>query len=335
MFDVNNNEYRLVIAPNGGEAVDASELILEAQWGGRIGSPTRTFEATVIDYDEEGYERIDIDPERGDQCILCCITEEKETIELFRGMIMTKSHSSDRTMSFKAYDLGIYLSNNKDTFCYSNKTASDIFNDVCGRFGIPTGTVDSTSYTIPEMASAKTTGWDAIADALEQTYENTGVRYAVVAQEGKLNLLERRKNLLQYLLEPNKNMSEYEFECSIEKIRTRVKAYDKEDTVVAEAVDSALEAKIGMFQDVETADDEMTQAQVQAKVETSLNEVNKPDKTFNVTTLGAPDVVAGVGVFIRIEELDIEQSYYVDEDTHTLSDSHHMMDLSLVMTQDV
>ncbi|MCM1296892.1 MAG: hypothetical protein NC311_15240, partial [Muribaculaceae bacterium] len=74
---------------------------------------------------------------------------------------------------------------------------------------------------------------------------------------------------------------------------------------------------------------------VQAKVETSLNEVNKPDKTFNVTTLGAPDVVAGVGVFIRIEELDIEQSYYVDEDTHTLSDSHHMMDLSLVMTQDV
>lgn len=305
--------------------------------GGRTGSPTRTFEATLLDHEAPGFDRADINPERGDQCIFTCTTDEKQTIEVFRGLIMSRSQSSDQTLSFKAYDVGIYLSNNKDTFCYENKTASAIFSDVCGRFGIPTGSVAGTSYTIPEMAESKTTGWDAVASALEQTYANTGVRYAVVAKEGKLHLLERRQNLQQYLLEPGSNMESYELTASIEKIRTRIKIYDKEDTVMAEASDGGLESKIGMFQDIETADSEMTQAQVQAQAQTTLNEVNKPEKSLKLVTLGAPDVVTGVGVYVRIEDLGIEETYYIDQDEHSYDTAsrYYTMSLTLNKTQDI
>ena len=324
-----------MVMPGGGDAVDASELITDLTWGGRNGSPTRTLDAVLLDHEGPGYERLDIDPERGDQCILAYIDDDKKTTELFRGLIMYKGHTSDNRLTFRAYDLGIYLSNNKDTFVYSNKTATEIFNDVCSRFGIPIGETAATSYTIAEMTSSKTTGWDTIADAIEQTYENTGVRYAVVAKEGKLNLYERRKNVLQYLLDLNRNISQYESSVSIENIRTRLKAYDKEDTVVAEAVDSDLEAKIGMFQDIETADDEMTQAQVASMVQTDLSKVNTPEKSLTVTCLGIPDVIAGMGVFVRISDLEIKDSYYVEEDQHSYSaGSVYTMQLSLTLAED-
>lgn len=58
-------------------------------------------------------------------------------------------------MSFTAYDNGIYLSNNKDTFVYEDKTASDIFKDVCNRFGLPIGNVDNCTYRIPELTKAR------------------------------------------------------------------------------------------------------------------------------------------------------------------------------------
>ena len=62
--------------------------------------------------------------------------------ELFRGIIMSQQQSDSRKMPITAYYNGIYLSNNKDTFVYENKTVHDIFIDVCKRFGIK-----SVSYT--------------------------------------------------------------------------------------------------------------------------------------------------------------------------------------------
>ena len=58
-------------------------------------------------------------------------------MKLFRGMIMKQSHSNKKTMSITAYDNGIYLSNNKDTFNYKNITAAEVFKDCCKRFGLP------------------------------------------------------------------------------------------------------------------------------------------------------------------------------------------------------
>ena len=83
--------------------------------------------------------------------------------------------SQKKLLTITAHNNGIYLSTNKDTFSYSGKTASQIFSDVCGRFGIPTGSVDDTGYVIDELPKPKTTGWDVITDALSLTHDATGV----------------------------------------------------------------------------------------------------------------------------------------------------------------
>lgn len=322
-------DVRLLIVADG-TTTDVTLLTQSVQWSGRSGSSSRTIHAVITDDGTNDQQRADVDVERGDQAILMYKDDTGKDKELFRGLIMRVAQSSDRTLEITAYDLGIYLANNRDTFVYEDPiSASDVFSDVCNRFGIPTGDVAGTPYMLNDFSMPKTSGWDAIGDALSQTYEATGIRFYPYAMEGKMHLVERRNNILQYLIETTRNVTSYTRTASIEKIRTRIKAYDKEDRVVAEAVDSALESKIGTFQDIETADEEMSEGELKAFVQSSLNEVNKPEKTLQLECTGIVDVITGTGVFVRIDELDLTASYFVESDTHTFTGNVHNMQLSL------
>ena len=136
---------------------------------------------------------------------------------------MSQQQSEIFKMPITAYDNGIYLSNNKDTFVYENKTVHDIFIDVCKRFGIKYSDVAKTSYKIPELTKSKTTAWDAILDAISQDFKATGTKYYVNSSKGVLSLIKRRENILQWVLETGGNIMSYTYKKSIEDIKTRLK----------------------------------------------------------------------------------------------------------------
>lgn len=322
------SDIKLVVV-KGGTAYDMSELVQSVRWSGRKGSAARSLYVSFIDDDGYGHTRTELDVEEGHQCIFYW-----QGKELFRGMFMKQEQSKNKTLTATAYDNGIYLSNNKDTFNYTNTKASDVFVDVCKRFGIPYGAVADTSYQIPELPKPKTTGWDVICDALSLTYKATGIRYYPVCVGDEIRLLERRENILQWVIETGVNLEDYKLSKSIEKVKTRVKLLSKEGTVLAEAVDSELEKKVGVFQTVDKADDEMNSAQLNELVKTTLEENNKPERLLNVTARGLSDVYTGVGVFIIIKELGISKTYYVEEDNHTFQGRNHTMKLKLVLAQD-
>lgn len=307
-----------------------SDLVSKVKWSGRKGSSARTLQVDFIDDDGYKHDRSGIDVEAGHQCIFYWKGEE-----LFRGMFMQQSQSGKKTMSLKAYDLGIYLANNKDTFNYTNKKASEIFSDCCTRFGIPASGIADTSYKIPELPKPKTTAWDVIADALSLTFEATGIRYYPVCKGGQMSLIERRENILQWVIETGVNLEDYTQTKSIEKIKTRIKLLSKEGTVLAEAKDASLEKKLGVFQDVVQINDEMNSGQLTELVNTTLAENNKATNTLSVSALGLPEVITGVGVFTIIKPLNISKTYYVEEDTHTFTGRHHSMSLKLSIAGDL
>ncbi len=322
------SDIKLIVVKND-SGYDMSELVQSVSWSGRKGSAARSLSVSFIDDDGYGHTRTELDVEEGHQCIFYWKGQE-----LFRGMFMKQEQSRRKTMSAVAYDNGIYLSNNKDTFNYTGTKASDIFVDVCKRFGIPYGAVADTSYQIPELPKPKTTGWDVICDALSLTYKATGIRYYPVCVGDEIRLLERRENILQWVIETGVNLEDYKLSKSIEKVKTRVKLLSKEGAVLAEAVDSALEKKLGVFQTVDTADDEMNSAQLNELVKTTLEENNKPERLLTVTARGLTDVITGVGVFIIIKPLGISKTYYVEEDAHTFQGRDHSMKLKLALAQD-
>ena len=319
-----------LIILKGGQGYDVTQLVEQIKWRGRKGSSSRTLNVQLIDDDGYKHARSEIDVEQGHQCIF-----NYNGQELFRGIIMTQTQSNRKTLSFTAYDNGIYLANNKDTFVYENKTASDVFRDCCTRFGLPMGEVADCTYKIPELTKSKTTAFDAIADALSLDFDATGIRHYVASEKGKLKLLTRRENILQWVIEVGENLSTHTYTRSIENIKTRVKMVSKEGTTLAEKSNAALEKKIGVFQEIEKPDESLTTAQINDLIASMLDEKSTPERTLDVEAMGIAEVISGIGVYIIIQELGLARTFYVDSDTHTFKDNMHTMTLKLNYANDL
>ena len=315
MSDINLILYR------DSKTYDISELVESIKWKGRKGSAARSVSISLLDC--KGAQS-GIDVTKGHQLIF-----SYKGKELFRGMIMSQQQSESFKMPITAYDNGIYLSNNKDTFVYENKTVHDIFIDVCKRFGIKYSDVAKTSYKISELTKSKTTAWDAILDAISQDFKATGTKYYVNSSKGVLSLIKRRENILQWVLETGGNIMSYTYKKSIEDIKTRLKILSDEDKVYAVKKNTELEKKIGIFQDIEKKDDDLSEAKLQEHIKETLKEISTPEISLSVEALGIPDVISGVGVYVIIDELGIKRTFYVDEDTHTFKGGSHTMNLTL------
>ncbi len=306
---------------------DITQLVEQIQWKG---ASCRTLSATLIDDDGYQHARSQIDVEQGNQCLFYY-----DGVELFRGIIMTQTQNNSKKMTFTAYDNRIYLANNKDTFVYENKTASEIFRDCCTRFQIPIGEVAECTYKIPELTKSKTTAFDTIADALSLDFDATGIRHYITSEKRKLSLTTRRENILQWVLEVGKNISNYSYSKSIENIKTRVKIVSKEGTTIAEKSNPELEKKIGIFQEIEKPEESLTTAQIKDMVNSILNEKSTPERTLTLETIGIAEVISGIGVYVIVPELELSRTFYVDDDTQTFQDNLHKISLKLNYANDV
>ena len=236
---------------------------------------------------------------------------------------------------YTAYDNGIYLANNKDTFVYKNKTADEVFTDVCSRFGIPTGDIAKCSYKIPELTKSKTTGQDAVLDALSLDYKATGIRHYVSSDGGKLSLLQRKDRVISFVVDGEANLYDYSYTKSIENIKTRVKMISKEGTTIAEKTNADLEKKIGIFQEIQQPDESLTKAQVTDLVGSVLNTLDKPEETLDLNVLGDADVISGKAILVRIPHLNTNRAYYVDDDDHYFEDNLHTMSVTLTTAAEI
>ena len=317
MSDINLILYR------NEKAFDISELVQSIVWKGRKGSAARSLNVTLID-DALSNARSGINVTDGNHLIF-----SYKGNELFRGIIMSQQQSEKKSMPIVAYDNGIYLSNNKDTFVYENKTVHDIFIDVCKRFGIKYSKAVETLYKISELTKSKTTAWDVLQDAISQDFKATGSRYYIHSSKGVLSLVKRLENMVQWVLETGSNIISYSYKKSIEDIKTRLKIYSDEDTVFAVRKNTALEKKIGIFQEIEKKDEDLSEAKLNQQIDETLKEISTPEISLSVEAFGIPEVISGTAIYTIINDLNIKQSFYVDEDTHTFKNGSHTMSLKL------
>ena len=312
------------------KTIDMTNLVKSVRWSGRKGSSARTITVAMIDDDGYRHARSGIDVADGNQCVFLVDGKER-----FRGILMNQNQGDNKQLKFKAYDNGIYLANNKDTFVYKNKTADQVFSDVCSRFGIPTGEVAKCSYKIPEFTKSKTTGQDAVLDALSLDYKATGTRHFISSDKGKLSLFQRKDQVISFVVDGDANLYGYSYTKSIESIKTRVKMISKEGTTLAEKSNSSLEQKIGIFQEIQQPDESLTKAQVKDLVGSVLDTLDDPEETLTLNILGDPDVISGKAILVKIPPLDISRAYYVDSDDHTFEDNMHTMSLTLTTAAEI
>ncbi len=316
---------------------DISDVVQKVTWSGRKNSPARSLELQLLDDPELGEEnRPGIDVYSGNFLIFL---ENGE--ELFRGIVMKQTRTQERSITITAYDNAIYLSNNKGSFKYKKKTLTHVFLDVCKRFGISRGDAVGVKYKIPVLVDVNTSIYDILCNALSQTYKATGERFYILSKKGQLHLMKRSEQISKFVLEtgaegsPYGNLTQYSYSKDISGTRTRLKLISEKGKTNAEWADQALEEKIGMMQDIQIPDDSLKKKKLKTMAVTMLEELKKPQESFNVTAFGISTVYSGTAIYISIPEIGIGRTFYVDADTHTWDGDYHTMKLTLNFANDL
>lgn len=315
------NKITLKIGKNG-TYKNISELIQKVSVTGRRGDAPRTLSATL--FDSEQFARASANSGEGQQVFFYC-----DKSEIFRGLLMTDSRSSKRTLTIKAYDNCVYLCNNKGSFSFKKKSATYIFEYCLKKLGLPLGSVVNTGHIIGELVKKNTTYWDVIEDALSQTYYATGIRYYVSSEKGKIYLRKRQEQTSMPILSLNSNIQSYDMSRSIYKTRTRLTLVTSKNAKKGSFVNSSLEKKIGKFADIQTVDEDVTKTELNQKISTFKKDTSIVDQELSVTATGDTRCVSGKCAYVQISPIGAKRIMFIEEDTHTFENGHHKMNLKL------
>lgn len=258
-------------------------------------------------------------------------------VPVFFGFVFTKKRDKDQIITVTAYDQLRYL-NNKDTYVYENKTASQLVKMIAADFSLNVGTVEDTGFVIASRVEDNTSLFDMIENALDLTLQNNKEMFVLYDDFGKLTL----KNISSmyvgepgaYLMIDEETGENFEYSSSIDTdTYNKIKlTYDNEDTGKREvyiAQDSGNMNAWGVLQFFDTLS---KGENGQAKADALLQLYNKKTRNLKIiNALGDPRVRAGSMVVINLAlgDMNVKNFMLVERVTHKFNLDKHFMDLTL------
>ncbi len=252
---------------------------------------------------------------------------------IFFGFVFNKKRDKDQLITVTAYDQLRYLKN-KDTYCYSNKTASDVIKMIANDFNLNLGQIEDTSFIIEKRRESDKTLFDIIQMALDLTLINTKKLYVLYDDFGKLCLKNIESMKLDLIVSEN-SAENFDYETSIDKnTYNQIKlSYDNKDEKKREiyiAKDTSNINRWGLLQYYESINENEN---AKAKTDALLNLYNRKTRTLSIkNAFGDIRVRAGSSVVIHIENLgdiSVKNFMVVEKVKHTFKNDEHMMDLTL------
>lgn len=266
--------------------------------------------------------------------------------KLFFGFVFTKKRDKNQQISVTAYDQLRYLKN-KDTYIYTNKTASDVIKMVAADFNLNLGTIENTEFAIASRVESNITLFDVILNALDQTLMNTKNLYVLYDEFGALTLksLESMKIGLVVDEETGEN---FNYTTSIDEATYNIikYAYTADESTETKVVFSPqpiyengkqtlskTQKQWGILQYFLIEDGVvMTKAQAQAKADALLSLYNTKTRSLKIPkALGDCRVRAGSMIIVNLNlgDMRLQNFMLVEKCIHRFKNGEHFMDLSL------
>lgn len=252
--------------------------------------------------------------------------------KLFYGFVFSKKRNKENTIQVTAYDQLRYLKN-KDTYVYSNKTATEVVQMIAADFKLNIGTLEDTGFKIPSRIEDNKTLFDIIQTALDLTLQSTKKMYVLYDDFGKLTLKNVESMKLNLLIDEETG-EDFDYTSSIDgETYNKIKlSYNNEETGKREifiAQDSSKINEWGVLQYFDTIDKNVNG---KAKANELLSLYNR--KTRNLTVenaFGDTRVRAGSAVIVALNLGDVAVKNYmmVEKVKHTFEEGRHTMDLTL------
>lgn len=251
---------------------------------------------------------------------------------VFYGFIFTKDYKRNNMISITAYDQLRYL-NNKDTYVYLGKKASELISMITADFKLNAGTIEDTGYVIPQKAESNKKLFDIIENALNSTLLNTGKLYCMYDDFGHITL-KNIENMKIPLLIDEETAQSYDYSSSIDSdVYNQIKlTFDNEKTGKREvylARDNSNINKWGILQYYDTLQEGENG---QAKADALLKLYNKKARKLKLSgVLGDIRIRAGCSVVVSMKLPDVTaQSFLLCEKVvHTFKNEEHTMAITL------
>lgn len=253
---------------------------------------------------------------------------------LFYGFVFEKSRSGSNPKNIKVvvYDQLYYLKN-KDTYVYSNKTATEVVKMIAEDFGLRLGTLDNTGYKIESRTEENATLFDIIQNALDATTKAKTEMYVLYDQAGKL-MLTNIGNMKLGLVINEDTAGDYDYKSSItqntyNRIKLALEDSDAGKRLIYISQDSTNINKWGVLQYYEKLND-ATNAKTMA--DALLKLYNAKTRSLSIkNALGDVRVRAGTMLVVMLGLGDINLSNYllVEQVKHSFNNGQHLMELKL------
>lgn len=256
---------------------------------------------------------------------------------VFFGFLFSKKVDRNGVISVTAYDQLRYL-NNKDTYVYENKTASQLVGMLAADFSLNTGVIENTKFVIASRVEDNSSLFDMINNALDITLRNTGEIFVLFDDFGKLTL----KNISSmyigdesgYLLIDETGGENFEYTSDIDsatynKIKLIFENEDggKRDVYIAK--DTANINRWGVLQYFDTLSEGENG---KAKADALLKLYNAKARSLKISkAFGDVRVRAGSMIAVKLDlgEVKLNNFMLVEKAKHTFKNGEHFMDLTL------
>lgn len=262
--------------------------------------------------------------------------------KIFKGFVFEKTRNKDQIINIKCYDQIRYLQN-KQSYTFIDKTASDIIKSIASDFGLITGHIQDTGYILPPLNIDNQRLLDTIMKAIDLTSYNNKELYIFYDDVGELTFRKVADMYTTYLFTSDTNITNFNYTSTIDKeVYNQIKLYkDNEKTGKREiylAKDNANIGNWGVLQYYERIEDNLNEAQAKKLAEDILKLKNKVAESLSIEVQNVDDTLkleklrAGNYVYVLIKALssgDFSKTCLIEKCTHTFSDNEHSLKLDL------
>ena len=309
---------------------DITDYVQSITWQGAKGTAPRSLDVTLVNTGRGLHEWLPI--QEGHTLLFM-----DETAEYFRGTVFTQSKNKSFHQSIKAYDQMIYLVKNKNSYVFTNQTATQIIQRLCGDYQIPTGKIKDTEYRIPALVVDGETLYDIAYKAIYATFKQTGQRFYLGSSGGNIYLAEKLDQVNYIVIEDEVNLLDFTLDTSIEDSATSVLmvAGEEKSAITIKAKNDSLAADIGTIQYYEKVTDKLNSAQLQERVNKAMADKGKIMSKLSIGCIGDSSVITGTAIHLIIRDMNLWQGYSVDSDSHVFKGNSHTMTVNLSETDEL
>lgn len=253
---------------------------------------------------------------------------------IFYGSVFEKSRQGSNPQKIKVvvHDQLYYLKN-KDTYVYTNKTASEVVKMLGEDFNLNLGTIEDTKFKIASRTEENTQLFDMVQNALDATMKATREMFVLYDDAGKLTL-KNIANMQLGLVIDKDTAGDFDYKTSImSNTYNRIKLVHEDSDAgkrkVYIAQDGSNINKWGVLQYFEKINDA---AGAQAMADALLKLYDRKTRTLSVkNVLGDIRVRGGTMLVVVLDLGDTALSNFmlVEQAKHTFKDNEHLMELRL------